>query len=91
MLDARNRIAPVPIRRFGYVDEDLMPSIVTDLLRRIRFRSDDPLRNLHVPARHRKDEDSGIGANALEGGDDTDDLDHYRQHPGEVAPIEDLT
>lgn len=60
-------------------------AITLRLIRALRYRSDDPLRYLHVFPTDRLDEDEGVGANALEGGDDTDGLDSRRRDSGDVV------
>lgn len=42
-----------------------------------------------VDEEHRLDVDEGEGANALEDGDDTDDLEDVYADPGEVIDLED--
>ena len=64
-------------------------------MNRIRFRKDDPLRELHVPKKDRLDDDGETGADdstALddETGDDTDfDREEVRNRGG-VVSLEDL-
>ncbi len=67
-----------------------------NILTRIRFRKDDPMRYLHVPKRDRLDRDVGNDSTAVDGetGNDTDfDRDEVRGDPqnrGRVVPPEDL-
>lgn len=66
------------------------------LVNRLRFRKDDPLRDLHVPKRDRLNDDRGMGSTALdqETGDDIDfDREEVRGDPsnrGRVVPPEEL-
>ncbi|KKN08564.1 hypothetical protein LCGC14_1055410 [marine sediment metagenome] len=70
-----------------------------NILTRLRFREDDPLRYLHVPKKERLNDDGvpGVEGDTAfddETGDDTDfDRDEVRNDPqnrGRVVPPEDL-
>ncbi len=66
------------------------------LMNRLRFRKDDPLRDLHVPKWDRLNDDRGMDSTALDQktGDDIDfDRDAVRNDPrnrGRVVPPEEL-
>lgn len=62
------------------------------LTSRLRFRKDDPLRDLHVPRKDRLDDDGGTDSDAFDtesGYDDDFDRDEVRNR-GDVVPPEAL-
>jgi len=64
--------------------------IRNDIYRRIRYRLDDPLRDLHVPKRERVDTDEDEWADDAPEKEPTEDVDLDSQPAGEIVPEEDL-